>query len=124
VAATGLTDVGPRDPHPLVISGRSQHLLEKIAIAGLQFVLLDQSALRLRNAIGEGVSNALELLEPRYARLGEAGRDRGIERKAGEGLGAEPGKLVLETPDLAAQLGTREALIASSSKRCQRVSIK
>ncbi len=124
VTTAGLTDVGARDPYPLVLGGRGQHFLEQLAIAGLQFIPLDQGATRLGNAIGEGVANSLELLEPGYARLGKAGRNRRIERQAGKGLGAEAGELVLEAADLAPQLDACEALVTSHSKRRERVSIE
>jgi hypothetical protein len=107
-----------------VVGRRRQHLLEQIAIARLQLVLLAQGLTRQGDSIGQGVANLLELLETGDAGRGEAGRDPGLEREAREGLGAEAGKLVLESTDLAAQLRTREALVASHSKRRQRVSIE
>lgn len=88
MATARLTDVGARDPHPLVISRRRQHLLEQIAIASLQFILLAQSLTRLADAIGKRIANSLELLEPRNSRFRKAGRNRGIEREAGKGLSA------------------------------------
>lgn len=124
MATARLTDVGARDPHPLVISGRRQHPLEQIAVAGLQLVLFAQGVMCLGNAIGKFVANSLQLLEPRDSRFRKAGGDRGVQGKSGKGLSAEPGKLVLEAADLTAQLRTREALVASHSKRRQRVSIE
>jgi hypothetical protein len=124
MTATRLANVSARDPHPLVIRRRRQHPLEQLAVAGLQFVLLDQGAISLGYAIRECVANPLELLEPSHPRLGKAGRDRGIEREAREGLSAEAGELMLEATDLATQLRAREALIASHLKRRERVSIE
>lgn len=124
MAAARLADVGARDPHPLVIGRGDQHLLEQIAVAPLQLILLTQGTTRLGDAIGERVANSLELLEPGYARLGKAGWNRGIEPEPGKGLGAKPGELVLEAADLTAQLDAREALIASHSKRREHVSIE
>ncbi len=124
MTAARLANVGAGDPHPLVIRRRRQHPLEQLAVAGLQLVLLEQGATRLSYAIGECVADPLELLEPGHPRLGEAGLDRGIERKTREGLSAEAGELVLEATDLAAQLRAREALVASHSKRRERVSIE
>ncbi len=124
MATARLTDIGARDPHPLVISGRRQHLLEQIAIAGLQFVLFAQGVTCLANAIGKRIANSLELLEPRNPRFRKAGGNRGVEGKSRKGLSAEAGKLVLEAADLAAQLCAREALVAPHSKRRQRVSIE
>jgi hypothetical protein len=124
VTTAGLADVGAGDSHPLVLGRRRQHPLEQLAIARLQLVLPDQGAPGLGNAIGERVANPLELLEPSHPRLGKASRDRGIERETWKGLGAEAGELMLETTDLATQLRAREALIASNSKRRERVSIE
>lgn len=124
VPAAGLADVGTRDPHPLVLGRGRQHVLEQLAIAGLQFVLLAQGVVSAGNPIRQGVANLLELLEPGDARHGKAGSDPRVELQTGKGLGAETGKLMLETADLAAQLSTREALIASHSKRRKCVSIE
>jgi hypothetical protein len=124
VAASRLADVGTRDPHPLVLGRRRQHLLEQLAVAGLQFVLLAQGLTSDRDPLGESIANLLQLLEPRYSRHGKAGRDPRIERETREGLGAETGQLVLETADLTAQLSAREALVASHSKRLECVSIE
>jgi hypothetical protein len=124
VAAPWLTDVSARDPHPLVIRRRRQHFLEQFAIARLQFVLPDQGAPGLGYAVGECVANPLELLEACNPRFGKARRDCCIERETREGLGTKAGELVLEATDLAAQLRARKALIASHSKRRERVSIE
>ena len=124
VATTGLADVGARDPHPLVLGRRRQHLLEQIAIARLQLVLLAQGLSRQGDSIGQGVADLLELLETGDTGRGKAGWDPGLERESRKGLSAEAGKLVLEAADLAAQLRAREALVASNSKRRERVSIE
>lgn len=124
VAASRLANVGARDPHPLVLGGRRQHLLEQLAVAGLQFILLAQGLTGDSNPLGESVANLLQLLEPGNPGDGEAGRDPGVERKARKGLGTETGQLVLEAADLTAQLSAREALIASHSKRLENVSIE
>lgn len=78
----------------------------------------------LGDAIGKRIANPLELLEPGDPRLGEAGGDRGVKGKTGKRLCTEAGELVLEAADLAAQLNAREALVASHSKRRERVSIE
>lgn len=124
MAASRLTDVGARDPHPLVFGRRRQHPLEQLAIAGLQFVLLAQRLTGAGDPLGQGVANLLQLLEPGDPGHGEASRDLGVERQTWEGLGAEAGQLVLEATDLTAQLSAREALVASRSKRLQGVSIE
>lgn len=124
VPTAGLADVGPRDPHPLVLGGRRQHLLQQLAVAGLEFVLLAQSVTRPADPLGERVADPLELVETGDARRGKAGRDPGIEREARKGLGTEAGKLMFEPPDLPAQLSAREALVASHTKRSKRVSFE
>ena len=122
--AAGLADVGARDPHPLVLGRRRQHLLQQLAVAGLQFILLAQCVTGLADPLGEGVADPLELVQAGDARSGKAGRDPGIEREARKGLGAEAGELMLQPPDLAAQLHARKALVASQMKRSKRVSFE
>jgi hypothetical protein len=124
VAATRLADVSTRNPHPLVLGGSRQHLLQQVAIASLELILLPQGVAGLPDPIRKRVANPLELLEPGNARLGKARRDLCLQRKARKGLGAKKGQLVLEPTDLTAQLSAREALIASHSKRRKRVSIE
>jgi hypothetical protein len=91
VAATRLANVGPRDPHPLVLGRRRQHFLEQLTIAGLEFILLAQGLTRDRDPLGQCIANLLQLLKPGDPGHGEAGRDLGVEREAREGLGAETG---------------------------------
>jgi hypothetical protein len=124
VAAARLTDVGARDPHPLVLGRRRQHVLEQLAVAGLQLVLLLQGLPRDGNPLGQSIADLLQLLEPGDPGHGKAGRDLRVEGEAREGLGAEPRQLVLEAADLTAQLSAREALVASHSKRLECVSIE
>jgi hypothetical protein len=50
--------------------------------------------------------------------------DGGVDGEARECLDGEAGELVLEAGDLTPQLGAREALVASHSKRRQRLSIE
>jgi hypothetical protein len=124
VAAPRLTDVGAGDPQPLVLGRLGQHLLEQLAIARLQFVLLVQGAPRDGDPIGKGVADPLQVLQvgdPRHVR---AGRHLDVEDDAGKGLGREAGQLVLEAADLAPQLDAREALVAPHSKHRECVSIE
>jgi hypothetical protein len=107
-----------------VLRGRGQHFLQQLPIARLQLILLEQGAVSLGDAIGKRVANPLELLEPGNPWLGIAGGNRDVEGKTGKRLRAEAGELVLETANLAAQLSAREALVASHSKRRERVSIE
>jgi len=124
VTATGLADVGARDPQPLVLGRRRQHVLQQLAVLRLQFTPLPKRDSSLANPLGERVAHPLELFETGYARLVVARGNAGIEREPGKRLGAKPGELVLETTDLAAQLSAREALVASHPKRCKRFSIE
>lgn len=124
VATARLADVSARNPHPLVLGGSRQHFLQQVAISSLEFVLLPQGMAGLPDPIRKRVANPLELLEPGDAWLDKARRDLCLEREALKGLGAEKGQLVLKPTDLTAQLSAREALVASHSKRRQRVSIE
>ncbi len=85
---------------------------------------LAQRDARLADAFGERIAHPLELLEPGDARLAETGGNAGVEGEPGESLRTQPRELVLEAADLAAQLGAREALVASHSKRRKRFSIE
>ncbi len=124
VAAAGLADVGAGDPHPLVLLRRREHLLEQIAIARLQLVLATQGATRLGDAVGEGVADALQVLQPRHSRRVRGGGHLGVDGDAREGLRREAPELVLEAADLAPQLGAGEALVAPHPKHRERVSIE
>jgi hypothetical protein len=124
MAAAGLADVGARDPQPLVLGRRRQHLCEQIAVASLEIVPLVQSPAGVGDAIGKRVANPLELLQAGDAGLARAGRDAGLDDEAGEGLSTEARKLVFEPADLTAQLRARQALAPSYSKRRRRFSIE
>jgi len=124
VAAAGFADVLAGDAHPLVIGRSGQHPLEQLAVAGLQLGLRVQRPARLGDALGERVAHALELGE--VGDTGGAPRSRygGIDREARKGLRREGHQLLLDAPDLAAQLGPRKALVAPNSKRGKRVSFE
>ena len=124
VPAAWRADVVARDPQPLVLGGSGQHPLQELAVARLEIVLRIQRAAGTGNPIGERVANPLQLLQARDTRLAEPGRHGGIEIEARKCLAVEAGKLVLEPADLAPELGAREALVASNSKRGEHVSIE
>lgn len=107
-------DVVTRDPHPLVIGGGSHHPLEQLAVARLEIVLLPQGRTRIRNPIRKRIADPLEFLQPGDARLAAGGSDTGIDVDPGKGFGMKARKLLLEATYLAAQLGARETLVASS----------
>ena len=124
VPAAGLADVSARDPQPFVLGGRRQHAAQHLAVAGLQFALSFESDAGRRDPLGKRVAHPLELLEAGDTRLGKVAGDRGVDGDARKSLGGEPGELMLEAGDLAPQLGAREALVASHSKRRERLSIE
>ena len=124
VSATRFANIGARDSQPLVLGGRSQHAAQQLAIAGLQFALRLQRNARHSDPLGKRVAHLLELIEAGNPRFGEVTANRGIDDDARKGLDGETGELVLEAGNLAAQLGAREALIASHPKRRERLSIE
>lgn len=107
-----------------MVSGRGQHPLQQLPVAGLQLSSLRQRSPHRRDARGEGIAHPLQLLESGDARLPVIGANRGLNGKAREGLGAETGELLLDAPYLPAQLSAREALVASHSKHRKRVSFE
>ena len=76
------------------------------------------------DSLGKRVSHLLQLVEAGHPRFGEMTGNRSVDDNARKGLGCKAGELVLEAGDLAPQLGAREALVASHSKRRERLSIK
>lgn len=116
VAAAVLADVLAGDAHPLVLGGSGEHAAEQLPVARLQPGLAAQRVARLGDPPGEAVAHPLQLSQVgdvRDARRPDAGRDR----QPREGLRREPQQLPLEAADLAAQLGPREALVASDQQR-------
>lgn len=124
VATAGLTDVGAGDPHPLVLGRRREHLLEQLSIARLQLILPVQGPARLGDPVGEGIADALQVLQPGHPRSARSGGHLGIDRNPRKGLGCKKCELVLEAADLAPQLGAGEALVAPHPKHRERVSIE
>lgn len=124
VPAARRADVLARDPHPLVLGRRRQHPLQQLAVPRLQLILVTQGEARLGYAVRERVPDPLQLPEPGDAGLGEGTRYAAVESETREGLGAEARELKFEAADLAPKLGAREALVASHSKRRERVSIE
>ena len=113
MSATVLADVGTGDADPLVSGGVGEHALQQLAIALPELGLLGQRPTCIADPLGQRVAHPLELLQ-----AGDPGRplrraDAGLDRAQRESLGSQPRELTLEAPDLAAQLGAREALVAS-----------
>jgi hypothetical protein len=107
-----------------VLGGGGEHLLEQLAVAGLDDRALAQRDVRGRDPLGKRVAHLLQLLEPGDSRLGEAGRDAGVQLQPGKRLGAQPAQLVFEPADLTAQLSPCEALVAPHSERAKRLSFE
>jgi hypothetical protein len=124
VAASRHADVLARDPQPLVLGGGRHHPLQQRAIAGLEIVLPVEGLACVRDPVGKRIADPLELVQAGDAGLAERRWYTGVNGKAGKGLGAKPGKLVLEATDLAPQLGARKALVSPYSKRSKRFSIE
>ena len=116
VAAARLADVGTGDPHPLVLGRRRQHLFQQLAVALRQLVAPVQRDASLRDPLGKGISDTLQLAETGDSRRSRQSRDSGVYGETRKGLGGEAGQLALETADLAAQLGPRQPLVAADSK--------
>ena len=124
VPATWLADVRTGDPQPLMLGRRRQHAAQELTIAGLQFALCLQRQARRGDPLGKRVAHLLQLVEAGHPRFGEMTGNRSVDDDARKGLGREAGELMLEAGDLAPQLGAREALVASHSKRREHLSIE
>ncbi len=124
MAAARFADVGTGDPHPLVLGRRVEHPLEQLAIASLELLALGQRSSGPGNSLGQRIAHPLELVQPGYPRLGEAAWNLGIDLESRKRLGPQPCQLVLKPADLTPKLGTRKPLIASNSKRSERLVFK
>jgi hypothetical protein len=107
-----------------MLGGSRQHAAQELAVAGLQFVLVLESDTGRGDPLGKRIADPLELIETGDPWLGEVTGDRGLDCDAGESLDGETGELMLEAGNLTPQLGAREALVASHSKRRERLSIE
>ena len=124
VPATRLADVVAGDPHPLVLGRGSKHAPQQLTIAGLQLTLPLERLTRFGDPIGKRIAHPLQLFEAHHPGLAKARRNPSIEVESRKGLDGKTGELVLEASDLAAQLGAREALVASNANFGVRVSIE
>lgn len=122
--AAGLADIGARDPQPLVLGGCRQHAAQQLAVAGLQFALRFERHARGGNPLRERVAHLLQLIEAGYPRLGEMTGNRGVDDDPRKSLDGKARELMLEASDLTPQLGARKTLVASHSKRRERLSIE
>jgi len=113
VAATVLTDVDTGNADPLVSGGIREHARQQLPVAVPKLGLLGERPARLADPLGQRVAHALQLIETGDPRRTRPPGDAGVDLAQREGLGDEAGQLTLEAPDLAPQLGPREALVAS-----------
>lgn len=87
VAAAGLSDVGARDPQPLVLGGSVEHAPKQLAVPNLELVLLAERRASGGNAVGERVANPLKLPKSGETRAAGRRRNPSIDRHSREGLG-------------------------------------
>jgi hypothetical protein len=107
------------------VLGRSgQHLLQQLAVAGLQFSPILQLTPRDPDPGRERVADCLEIAEAQGPRLPRQGTDAGIDLHAGKGVGEKRAELCLETADLTPQLDPGEPLVAIYAKRSASVSVE
>ena len=111
VAAAFEAEVLPRDPHPLEVLGRGDHLLDQLPVPRLDPLSLDEGRARLADPLGQAVANLLQLAEVEDPRSDGEGIDPVRNLSTAEGLGEDAGQLRLEAADLAAQLKSRLALV-------------
>ena len=105
--------------------GRSgQHLLQQIAVAGLQFSPILQLTPRSPDPCRERVANGLEVTKAQRARLSRKSPNASIDLDTWKGIGKECAELRLETADLTPQLDSGEPLVAVYTKRSASVSVE
>ena len=103
---------------------RCQHLLEQLAIRGLEFGSARELATAFGNLVSEGVADRLELSEAQGPGLTGDGRHADVDSKAGEGLGDDCGQLPLQASDLAPQLRASQKLASAWKRLSPAISIK
>ena len=78
---------------------------------------LEGRAAGLGHAVGELVADPLEVTQAQGPGCGSGHAHAGVDLDPREALGEKPGELMLEAPDLAAQLGSRKSLVAIDAER-------
>jgi hypothetical protein len=106
-----LADVGAVDPQPLEPAGVGKQPSQQLAVVALHPGALGEHQPRLGDAVGKRVADLLHLTEAEHARARRAGGDAALDLDSAEGGGDQAGELMLELPDLAAQIATTEALV-------------
>lgn len=87
MAAAGLTDIGAGDPQPLVLGRRRQHLLQQLAVAGLELGTPLQLAPGRSDPCRQRVADRLQVAQAERPRLVRDRRDPGVDPHAREGVG-------------------------------------
>jgi hypothetical protein len=100
-----------------VLRGGLDHAAQQLPVCRLDPLAIREGLPGASDAVGEGVSHALELVEA--GEPGAGGRDGNpdFDLDPRKRLGRELGQLSLEAADLAAKLGAGEVLVAADSKR-------
>lgn len=111
VTAAVQAEVLPGDANPLEVLRCGEHLLNELAVFVLDPPALHQGTPRFSHAIGEPVSNRLQLPQVENPRRGGDGLDAMRNLRVAETLADETGELRLEASDLPAQLQPRLALV-------------
>lgn len=99
------------DADPLEVLGGGEHPPDELVVLVLDPLSLYQRLPGLRRAVGEPVSNLLQLTQVEHPRRGSDGLDMVRNLGVAEPLADEAGELCLEPGDLAAQLQPRLALV-------------
>lgn len=113
MAAAVLADVGAGDADPLVSGGVGEHAPQQLAVALPKLGLPGERPARLADPLSQRVPHTLQLLKAGDPRRACRRINPSLDPAQGEGFGNETRQLALEAPDLAPQLGAREALVAS-----------
>src|SRR5436305_10238117 len=110
VLTAGFADVAVAHPHPAVLLGLEQHLLDQAAVVLLHQRALGQLAAVVLEPLGQVVTDGLELAETEDARTA-ARRHPPVEPGAGICAAEEAGQLRLELRDLVEQRTPSGALV-------------
>ena len=124
VPAAGQPEVIARDLHPLVVLRGLEHPLQQLLVAGLELVALPQAATSILDPRRERVANSLQLTQIEHPRLARKRRHVRRQLQTAECLADQPRQLGFEPSDLAPQLHTSEALVASHPQRVVAVSFE
>jgi len=111
VAAAVQAEILPGDADPLEVLGGRKHPLDELAVLVLESLPLPQSTLRLGDAVGEAVTDCLQLAQVEHPRRGGKRLDPVRDLGVAEAVAEAGGKLGLEPGDLPPQLQARPALV-------------